>query len=224
MDQFKSSWIFTFANIKFFFVLALPVIAMESLTAHLIAPLVEMTQPEDIMEFFQNNAAVMFVLVIVGIIVQMAFLGGIWVSFVALDSNRDLNPISALQTGLAKFIPLFLGYIIYTIAMALGLLLLILPGIYIAARLSLFPAFIMLENKKTFESISSSWEATDEFGSKLFMFTLVFFSLSLVTGLILTSILPANIFQLVIVACAEYMFVIPLGYIYFTLYKTVKSN
>ena len=134
MDQFKSSWIFTFANIKFFFVLALPVIAMESLTAHLIAPLGEMTQPEDIMEFFQNNAAVMFVLVIVGIIVQMAFLGGIWVSFVALDSNRDLNPISALQTGLAKFIPLFLGYIIYTIAMALGLLLLILPGIYIAAR------------------------------------------------------------------------------------------
>ena len=224
MDQFKSSWIFTFANIKFFFVLALPVIAMESLTAHLIAPLGEMTQPEDIMEFFQNNAAVMFVLVIVGIIVQMAFLGGIWVSFVALDSNRDLNPISALQTGLAKFIPLFLGYIIYTIAMALGLLLLILPGIYIAARLSLFPAFIMLENKKTFESISSSWEATDEFGSKLFMFTLVFFSLSLVTGLILTSILPANIFQLVTVACAEYMFVIPLGYIYFTLYKTVKSN
>ena len=38
-----------------------------------------------------------------------------------------------------------------------GLLLLILPGIYLGARLALFPAFIMLEEKGVIDSLKLSW-------------------------------------------------------------------
>ena len=105
-----------------------------------------------------------------------------------------------------------------------GYILLILPGIYLTARFSFFAAQIMYENKGVFESISSSWEMTDEYGSKLFGFTLVFVVLMISSSLILSSILPAGIVQTSILAINEYLFVIPLGYIYFTLYKSLKER
>jgi len=50
MNQFKSSWEFAFSNWKYFLALGLPLIVIESLSAFLIMPLGEMTQPEDIAE------------------------------------------------------------------------------------------------------------------------------------------------------------------------------
>ena len=47
MNQFKSAWQFAFANWKFFLMLALPVIAIESLASYLVMPLGGLTQPED---------------------------------------------------------------------------------------------------------------------------------------------------------------------------------
>ena len=154
----------------------------------------------------------------------MAFLGGLYLSYMAIDSKKEINPIGALQAGLAKFFPLFGTFILVTIVSFLGYLLLILPGIYITARLALFPFYIMLENQKVSQSISSSWENTDEYGSKLFMFTLVFISLTLLSALTISSIVPEGIIQTVMLACTEYILIIPLGYIYYTLYKSLKVN
>ena len=111
-----------------------------------------------------------------------------------------------------------------TIAAAFGFLLLILPGIYLLARFSLIVAQIMYEDNKVFESISASWEKTDEYGSKLFMFTLIFAGLIFTSSIILTSVIPSGILQLFILAVVEYIFVVPLGYIYFTLYKSLKVS
>ena len=81
----------------------------------------------------------------------------------------------------------------------------------------------MYEDSKISESISSSWEKTDEHGSKLFMFTLIFMSLILISALVLGSIIPAGIVQIFIPSITEYIFIIPLGYIFFTLYKSLKT-
>ena len=224
MNQFKSSWEFAFSNWKYFLTLGLPLIAIESLTAFLIMPLGEMTQPEDLVDFFESNALIVGLIVIIGLVLQISLIGGLWVSYMAIDSKQDINPINALQAGLSKFFPIFGAYIVVVIASAFGFLLLILPGIYLTARFSLYAAHIMFEDSKVFESIGASWEKTDEHGSRLFMFTLVFALLIFVSVLIISSIVPAGYAQNAINAFIEYAMTIPLGYIYFTLYKSIKSK
>ncbi len=118
----------------------------------------------------------------------------------SIDTGKTINPISALQSGFSKFLPLLGAYIIVTIVSALGFLMLILPGIYLTARFGLVAAQIMFENNKVFESIGASWEKTDEYGSKLFMFTLVFAVLIFLTALLLSSIIPEGIVQIVLLA------------------------
>ena len=142
----------------------------------------------------------------------------------AIDSKQDINPINALQAGLTKFFPIAGAYILVAIASAFGFLLLILPGIYLTARFSLYAAHIMFEDSKVFESIGASWEKTDEHGSRLFMFTLIFILLILFSVLIVSNIVPAGYAQAVINSSIEYAMTIPLGYIYFTLYKSIKTN
>ena len=224
MNQFKSSWEFAFSNWKYFLTLGLPLIAIESLTAFLIMPLGEMTQPEDFIDFFESNALIVALIGIIGLVLQISLIGGLWVSYMAIDSKQDINPINALQAGLSKFFPIFGAYIVVVIASAFGFLLLILPGIYLTARFSLYAAHIMFEDSKVFESIGASWEKTDEHGSRLFMFTLVFALLIFVSVLIISSIVPAGYAQNAINAFIEYAMTIPLGYIYFTLYKSIKSK
>ena len=224
MNQFKAAWEFAFANWKFFLILGLPIIAMETILGYLVMPLNEMTQPEDFFEFFETNSLMIGLVGLIGLIVQISFLGGIWVAYMSIDVGKEINPISALQAGLTKFFPLFGAYLLVTIVSTFGYLLLILPGIYLSARFGLFAAQIMFEDNKVLESISSSWEKTDEHGSKLFMFTLVFICLIFISALILGAIIPDGITQIIILSITEYIFIIPLGYIFFTLYKSLKTE
>lgn len=224
MNQFKAAWGFAFANWKFFLILGLPIIAMETILGYLVMPLNEMTQPEDFFEFFETNSLMIGLVGLIGLIVQISFLGGIWVAYMSIDAGKEINPISALQAGLTKFFPLFGAYLLVTIVSTFGYLLLILPGIYLSARFGLFAAQIMFEDNKVLESISSSWEKTDEHGSKLFMFTLVFICLIFISALILRAIIPDGITQIIILSITEYIFIIPLGYIFFTLYKSLKTE
>ena len=224
MNQFKAAWGFAFANWKFFLILGLPIIAMETILGYLVMPLNEMTQPEDFFEFFETNSLMIGLVGLIGLIVQISFLGGIWFAYMSIDAGKEINPISALQAGLTKFFPLFGAYLLVTIVSTFGYLLLILPGIYLSARFGLFAAQIMFEDNKVLESISSSWEKTDEHGSKLFMFTLVFICLIFISALILGAIIPDGITQIIILSITEYIFIIPLGYIFFTLYKSLKTE
>ena len=224
MNQFKAAWGFAFANWKFFLILGLPIIAMETILGYLVMPLNEMTQPEDFFEFFETNSLMIGLVGLIGLIVQISFLGGIWVAYMSIDAGKEINPISALQAGLTKFFPLFGAYLLVTIVSTFGYLLLILPGIYLSARFGLFAAQIMFEDNKVLESISSSWEKTDEHGSKLFMFTLVYICLIFISALILGAIIPDGITQIIILSITEYIFIIPLGYIFFTLYKSLKTE
>ena len=82
----------------------------------------------------------------------------------------------------------------------------------------------MFEDNKVFESIAASWNKTDEYASKLFVYTLVFVSFIFFIAILITFTIPAGILQTLLLAFIEYVFVIPLGYIYFTLYKSLKVS
>ena len=79
MNQFKTAWEFTFANWKYFLMLVLPVAAVESLTAYMFLPLSDMTQPEDVVNFFSDNSIAIILLFITTTVLQISLIGGLWV-------------------------------------------------------------------------------------------------------------------------------------------------
>tara|TARA_B100000965_G_C19432359_1_gene687017 strand:- start:91 stop:765 length:675 start_codon:yes stop_codon:yes gene_type:complete len=224
MNQFKDAWTYTFINWKYFLVLGLPVMAIEFMLAYLIMPLGEITQPDDFISFFEANSLIIFLVGITGLVVQVSFIGGLYVSYMSIDTNVSINPMNALAAGLSKFLPLLGAYLLLTFVISIGFVLLIIPGVYLSARFSLFAAQIMFENSKVGESISISWEKTDQHSSRIFILTLAFLSLSFISSIALTTIIPEGIILLLVLSIVEYIFVIPLGYIYFTLYKSFKTN
>ena len=207
MNQFKTAWEFTFVNWKYFFMLVLPVAAVESLAAYIFLPLNDVTQPEDIANFLSDNSTAIILVFIVSTVLQVSLIGGLWVSYMAIDSGNTINPINALQAGLSKFFPLFGANIIIGIVSAFGFILLIIPGIYLSARFALFGAQIMFEDNKVFESIAASWNKTDEYASKLFVYTLVFISCIFFLAIFLTLNMSPGILLNTLLAFIEYIFI-----------------
>ena len=223
MNQFKNAWTYAFVNWKYFLVLGLPVIAVEFMVAYLFTSLVEKNQYE-LISFFETNSLIIGLVGITGLIVQVSFIGALYVSYMSIELNISINPINALAAGLSKFLPLLGASLLLNLIISIGYVLLIIPGVYLSARFSLFAAQIMFENNKVGESISKSWQKTDQYSTRLFMLTLGFLSLKFVSSFVFATLIPDGIIQLFILSVVDYMFIIPLGYIYFTLYKSLKRN
>ena len=146
MNQFKNAWAYAFVNWKYFLVLGLPVIAIEFMAAYLLTSLVEKNQYE-LISFFESNSLIIGLVLITGLIVQVSFIGGLYVSYMSIELNISINPINALAAGLSKFLPLLGAFLLLNLIISIGYLL-IIPGIYLSARFSLFAAQIMFENNK----------------------------------------------------------------------------
>ena len=179
---------------------------------------------EDIVEFFSSNGGLIGIMGLLGMILSVSFLGALHLSFDAKSSNVSIEPLNALFAGLKKFFPLFGAYILSAIVVFFGLLLLILPGVYVGARLALFPAYIMLENKGVMESLKLSWENTDEHGGTLFGLTIIFVLLSIILASIFSSVLDSGLVQLGVLGIVEYVIIVPWIYIYYSLYKSQSTQ
>ena len=223
MNQFNNAWNFYFNNWQYFAVLAAPVFAVEIATAYFLLPLGDIS-PENIAEYFGVNVLSIGILSAVGTVLSVGFLGSLYLAFNSKSSASELEPMSALLAGVQKFFPLFGAYFLSIFAVFFGLLLLILPGIYLGARLALFPAFIMLEDKGVVDSLKLSWEKTDEHGGALFGLTLLFVLLTVIPSSIFSSLLDQGIVQLLILGIFEYVIIIPWVYVYFSLYQSQKSQ
>ena len=223
MNQFKNAWNFYFNNWQYFAVLAAPVFAVEIATAYFLLPLGDIS-PENIAEYFGSNVLSIGILSAVGTVLSVGFLGSLYLAFNSKSFASELEPMSALLAGVQKFFPLFGAYFLSIFAVFFGLLLLILPGIYIGARLALFPAFIMLEGKGVIDSLKLSWEKTDEHGGILFGLTLLFVLLTVIPSSIFSSLLDQGIVQLLILGIFEYVIIVPWVYVYYSLYQSQKSQ
>ena len=102
---------------------------------------------------------------------------------------------------------------------------LIFPGFYLFARLGLFPLYIMFEDKGAMDSLSDSWTVTDEFGMKLFVLTSVFLGIQIFFGLMGSIIgLDLELWFLILATIVKYVTLMPLFYLFYSLYESVKTN
>jgi len=226
MQQFLSSISFCLSNIGYLFILCLPVMTLEIALASLIAPLdIQANSDPAVLEAIDEISAQVLFLVLASLILSVALSGGCMAAFRSLSSDRSLSPYQALFAGLKKFFPLLWSNILHSIAYGLGFLMLILPGFYLYSRLGLFPLFIMFEDKGVIDSLGESWNLTEEVAIKLFSLTAIFMSIHLSFGFI-GGIMETDgtIWFLIAATTLKYATLMPLFYLFFSLYESVKNK
>ena len=226
MQQFLSSINFCLSNIGYLFILCLPVMTLEVALASLLAS-VDFQAGSDAaaLEAIGNISGQFFVLVLASLILSVALSGGCMAAFHSLAHAGILTPYQALLQGLKKFFPLLWANILPSFAYGLGFLMLVLPGFYLYGRLGLFPLFIMFEGKGAMDSLGESWNLTEEVATKLFALTAIFMGIQFIFGFV-GGILDSNssLWFLLATVIIKYITLMPLFYLFFSLYESVKQN
>ena len=147
------------------------------------------------------------------------------IAFRSLSQGDSTSPYQALFSGLKKFFPLLWANILHSFAYGLGFLMLVLPGFYLYGRLGLFPIFIMFEDKGVMDSFGESWNLTEEAANKLFFLTAIFLGIQLIFGLIGgMGGIDSELWFLILVTLVKYLTLMPLFYLFYSLYESVKQS
>jgi len=77
---------------------------------------------------------------------------------------------------------LIVGSILYSVIVMIGLVLLIVPGIYLAVALFFYNYEIVVEGENAVEALSNSWSLTSGYRLDLFLLGLLFFVIGMVLG------------------------------------------
>ncbi|MBP0049761.1 hypothetical protein H9C73_13570 [Marinobacterium sp. AK62] len=144
-----------------------------------------------------------------------------------LRSVLDGQPFTisqALIAGLGCWGRLLLTYILTALAISTGLLLFIVPGIYIGIRLAFAEFYCVMEGKGPIESIGASWASTREFFWPLFQGLALIIGLLLATELALGQLLAEqqNLMMLVSLV-VQFLGVVPTIFAY-RLYCVMKED
>lgn len=134
--------------------------------------------------------------VFLGSVLDLALMPVYWgATLVYLRSVLEGQPLKvsqALMLGLSCWGRLLMTYILVALALTTGLLMLIVPGIYIGLRLAFAEFHCVMEGKGPLESISASWHSTREFFWPLFQGMALIIGLLLAIELALGSLLQGH--------------------------------
>ena len=103
-----------------------------------------------------GGAIVSIISILFSIVFSLGYLKNI---FQTLDGEEP--QFSAYGQQSKNIINYFCASIIMTIAVTIGLVLLVIPGIYVLLRLQFFQAFIVEEHAGIMESLKKSWAITE---------------------------------------------------------------
>ena len=227
MQQFFSSVSFCVRHIGYLFILCLPVMTIEFALTYLVTSIGIDANMSDsaALEVLSSISSQLFILVVLSLILSVGLSGGVMIAFKALASNNEVTPYQALYAGIKKFFPLLLGNLIHSLAYGIGFLFLVVPGFFLYARLGLFPLYIMFEGKGVSDALGESWQATDEVGTKLFILTCVFLGIQIIFGLVggLAGF-DSSIGFLVLATLIKYATMMPLFYLFFSLYQSLERK
>jgi len=194
--------------------------------ANLIASLdIQASSDTAALEAIGEISGQVFILVLASLVFSVALSGGCMIAFHSLSKDGLVTPYQALFAGLKKFFPLLWANILHSFAYGLGFLMLVLPGFYLYGRLGLFPLFIMFEEKGVMDSLGESWNLTEEVATKLFVLTTIFMGIQLIFGLFGGVVQTDNaLWFLIIVTSIKYATLMPLFYLFFSLYESVRQK
>lgn len=107
-------------------------------------------------EGFKHNLAAFFVAVFGFTMFTFLFYGAIIYRFDNITHQRQDTLVDALGVGMKKLPSMLVATILYTLAIAIGMLLLVVPGIILGLSLSFYWIFITVENLGGYASLKAS--------------------------------------------------------------------
>tara|TARA_B100001063_G_C16649602_1_gene495197 strand:- start:102 stop:797 length:696 start_codon:yes stop_codon:yes gene_type:complete len=230
MNQFNQAWSFYFKNWKSLLPISIPLLVFFSIVYYAllpkILPYLQNNQTSQFIEFYESNKFSFDLINLFSNVIFVIFIGALSAQFYSLSANKKpLRTFEAYSKSYSKVVPLFLASIFSSILISFGFMLLIFPGIYLFARFSLFPFYIVIENKGPILALKLSWINTDKYGAKLSGYTFIFFILMLVTIVFSSSILSflGLVGILTLISIEFCIFTIALCYLYFSLYMSMRT-
>jgi hypothetical protein len=181
---FAANWAATVASVRTNDALLWPVAAAFFFLPQL---LLRRIVGEPLVAIQAGEVGVVGSLVIAGATV-VSLTGQLTVTHLLLRQGEDETLAQSLRTGLALLLPGLAALILQSMAIGAGLLLLIVPGLYLAARLLfVFPA-LMDRHPDPVAALRESWRLTDGSGLRILAQML-----ALLLGFILLSLLMSGL-------------------------------
>src|ERR687887_1481001 len=119
--------------------------------------------------------------------IVVSVVGAFWLQGALIEAVRDVRdgrvdvPVAELFERTRPRLPALIGAgIVAGIAIAIGFVLLIVPGLFLLTRWSLIPAVIVIEKRSAGESFDRSWQLTKGYGWTVFGSLLVAFIIYLI--------------------------------------------
>lgn len=89
-------------------------------------------------------------------LISVLFYGAIIARIDAVIKSTEISFTEAVQIGARRLLPLILCFIIYGLAVMVGLLLLVVPGVILALSLGMAPYLVVTENQGPIDAIKHS--------------------------------------------------------------------
>ncbi len=119
--------------------------------------------------------------------------------------GKPLSPINAISLGMSSWGRLLLTYILNGLAVMLGLIALIIPGVIVGVRLAFADYICVLENKSATESLKQSWSQTQPYFWMLLQGFILIFLCLFVLEILIQQIIGSNaigmLFSLIVDFC-----------------------
>lgn len=114
------------------------------------------------------------------ILVFLLFLSWIDVGYtkflLQMHDDKESHIKVIFSSNFWQALKFFVASFLYFVIVSIGLLLLVLPGIYFAIRFSFYKFYIVDKNAGILESLSDSWDATHHYGWDLLAFFLIYYA------------------------------------------------
>jgi hypothetical protein len=200
----------------------------------LLAPVVPVADPtsEQAMQMIQDWLAVncywLTLLLVVGMIGALSF------NILLLDPKKPTVG-EALRQAVVLSPTVFVTRIMITFAVALGVLFLIIPGVYLAVKFILVEPVIGAENQRNpLIAMQRSWELTRGNSLRIFGFLLIvaivsvitFFVISLISNVVIMLLLPAAVaavFTEIIGAILQMVLSLLFLFLYAAIYRQITT-
>ena len=183
-DYLKQSYFFFRSNFSNLISIQLPFIVVLMLIQHTVIGGIEEGAN------LQND---LFLLTAMDLLFVPIYLGA---TIFYMQSIVDSRPISTLQAwawGLQNWGRLFLTFLLSALAISVGLMLLVLPGLYIAVRLGLANQVCLLERKSPIEAMKMSWAGTADLFWTLAKGLAIIYGLLFISELLVAPIVEGNL-------------------------------
>jgi len=127
---------------------------------------------------------------LIATIISLGFFNAVIFKMDAVASNKEASLGDALSTGLKKLVPVVIGVLLYMLAIMLGFVLLVVPGIILVMSLLFYSMLIIVDNRGIIESLKTShhlvwgnwWRTSTVLTVPAILIMVLYIALGFITG------------------------------------------